>query len=147
MALQKKDIIKVQVNSLVNTPPRTLDTATAKKKIPGANLYGRAVLTKLTQADMAAFQATGRSDPENKPSQVAKTIEQLLSELSRAFRESIFSLFSSRESEDDDEVVDGDDKTDGSGRDSTGVCRMTKSPLKIPECLEDLKLCEDLAFE
>ncbi|KAJ8941683.1 hypothetical protein NQ314_010329 [Rhamnusium bicolor] len=71
----------------------------------------------LAQADLEAFKVTGRQDPENSPSQLAKTIEQLISELSGLFKDGIANFFSGKEADDEDEVVDPDDKEDDGSRD------------------------------
>ncbi|KAJ8955834.1 hypothetical protein NQ318_005378, partial [Aromia moschata] len=79
------------------------------------------------RADEQALQTTGRADPEHTPSQLAKTIEHLLSELSGAFKEGFFSFFSSKDDDDDENAVsadakdDGDEDDDDSGRGVNGA--------------------------
>nr|XP_023011748.1 uncharacterized protein LOC111502029 isoform X1 [Leptinotarsa decemlineata] len=62
----------------------------------------------LAQAD-AQVSASGRANPDNSPSHLAKTIEKLLSELAGMFKSGISSFF--REAADDDEIDDADDNS------------------------------------
>ncbi|XP_074036675.1 uncharacterized protein isoform X4 [Leptinotarsa decemlineata] len=62
----------------------------------------------LAQAD-AQVSASGRANPDNSPSHLAKTIEKLLSELAGMFKSGISSFF--REAADDDEIDDADNNS------------------------------------
>lgn len=65
------------------------------------------------------MKSTGRSDPENAPSHVAKSIEKLLTELSGIFKDSLLNFFGAREGEEEDEVVESD-SSNGTSRGVNG---------------------------
>lgn len=80
------------------------------------------------QADQEVIKATGRSDPGNTPSELTKTIEKLISDLTGLFRNSVSRFF--RDSGDDDEelseeengAVEASDNKDNENRDIGGKC-------------------------
>lgn len=60
------------------------------------------------QADQEVMKATGRSDPSNSPSGLAKTIEKLISDLTGLFKSGMSNFF--RDSDDaEGELTDGED--------------------------------------
>lgn len=67
------------------------------------------------QADQEVIRATGRSDPDNSPSALTKTIEKLISDLTGLFKNGISRFF--RDSEDDDELAQDETETEG-GKDN-----------------------------
>lgn len=62
------------------------------------------------QADQEVMRATGRSDPDNSPSTLTKTIEKLISDLSGLFKNGISRFF--RSDDDEDELAQDENETD-----------------------------------
>lgn len=63
------------------------------------------------QADQEVVKATGRSDPNNSPTELSKTIEKLLSDLTGLFKNGFTRFF--RDSDDDEnEVSQDENRTD-----------------------------------
>ncbi|XP_019755916.2 uncharacterized protein LOC109534626 isoform X5 [Dendroctonus ponderosae] len=57
----------------------------------------------LAEADAAAARSLGRSDPDSKPSQLALTLNKLISEFSGLFKDGFMSFFKESREADDDE--------------------------------------------
>ncbi|XP_019755914.2 uncharacterized protein LOC109534626 isoform X2 [Dendroctonus ponderosae] len=83
----------------------------------------------LAEADAAAARSLGRSDPDSKPSQLALTLNKLISEFSGLFKDGFMSFFKESREADDDENEENElttAMTNGAGRAARGKKHKSK---------------------
>ncbi|KAH1014870.1 hypothetical protein HUJ05_012682 [Dendroctonus ponderosae] len=83
----------------------------------------------LAEADAAAARSLGRSDPDSKPSQLALTLNKLISEFSGLFKDGFMSFFKESREADDDENEENELTTAMTNGETRGKKKQQKKKL------------------
>ncbi|XP_019755913.2 uncharacterized protein LOC109534626 isoform X1 [Dendroctonus ponderosae] len=86
----------------------------------------------LAEADAAAARSLGRSDPDSKPSQLALTLNKLISEFSGLFKDGFMSFFKESREADDDENEENELTTAMTNGEQREINNSKKKKMKKP---------------